>query len=158
MLLNLLRVFSHFRTASIASHKVLLSLNGVTRESKDDFQRDSYQCHHDHVYVVVGNIVVCTRKSVSYGKMRESLAYLSIVLGNKSDWLDLAEWLVGRGAQKIVIAVKRCLMSSTNCRRFVNGIPIATYRSTCLCLLCFELVLTDLSLETYRCRSNPIYI
>lgn len=59
------------------------------------------------------------------GKVGKNRSPVYRFLGNKSDWLDLAEWLVGRGAQKIVVAVKRCLMSSTNCRRFVNGISIA---------------------------------
>lgn len=49
------------------------------------------------------------------------------LLGNKFDWLDVAEWLADRGAQKIVIVVKRCLTTTTNCRRFDNN-HIVKYR------------------------------
>lgn len=100
------------------SYKVILSLSDVTCKSKDIFEHSSYQCHPDHVYVVVGKYFNFKNISIN---TQMSYLYLS-TLGNKSDWLDLAEWLVDRGAQKVVIAVKRCLMSSNNCRRFVNNI------------------------------------
>lgn len=43
-----------FRTASVIPYKVILSLSDVTSKPKDIFEHGSYQCHPDHVYVVVG--------------------------------------------------------------------------------------------------------
>ncbi|CAI6347084.1 unnamed protein product [Macrosiphum euphorbiae] len=82
--------------SSITYKKVVLSINDNTND--DDCSKLSkkvecnmYECHPDKMYLIVGN---------------------------RGDWLDLAEWLVERGAKRIMIIVKRCLMSSTVCRRF----------------------------------------
>jgi len=91
--------------------------------SKIFFEHGSYQFHPDHVYVVVGNNFALNNLNTKY-----LFNTWFIFLGNKSDWLDVTEWLVDRGAQKIVIVVKCFLMSSTTCRnRFLNRIIILFY-------------------------------
>lgn len=40
------------------SHKVILSLSDITCKTKDNFEHDSYQCHPDNVYVVVGKFFI----------------------------------------------------------------------------------------------------
>ncbi|XP_026822789.1 fatty acid synthase-like, partial [Rhopalosiphum maidis] len=96
--LNGINIFNTMRSnaVSIKSEKVVLSIddnnnNDESSKLKEKLQYKSYECHPNKTYLIVGN---------------------------RGDWLDLAEWLVDRGAQKIVIIVKRCLMSSTICRRF----------------------------------------
>lgn len=42
------------------------------------------------------------------------------LIGSKySTWIDLAEWLVVRGARKIVVAIKKYSMSTTASRRYL---------------------------------------
>uniref|UniRef100_A0A2H8TDM0 Fatty acid synthase n=1 Tax=Melanaphis sacchari TaxID=742174 RepID=A0A2H8TDM0_9HEMI len=82
--------------ASITSEKIILSINDEINNKDSSKLRgklgcNTYECHPDKSY---------------------------LIFGNRGDWLELAEWLVDRGAQKIVVVVKRCLMSSTICRRF----------------------------------------
>ncbi|VVC29220.1 Hypothetical protein CINCED_3A006213 [Cinara cedri] len=90
-------IFDAMRNASKSntSEKVILSLNddfgNANKSSLENFKCDTYQCNPNYIY---------------------------IIFGNASDWLDLAEWLADRGAQKIVITIKRCLISSINSRRF----------------------------------------
>eukprot|EP00102_Acyrthosiphon_pisum_P016442 XP_008187406.1 PREDICTED: fatty acid synthase-like [Acyrthosiphon pisum] len=92
-------IFDTMRTnaSSVTSEKVVLSLNNSINNVESSNLKEKiecnimYECHPDKIYLIVGN---------------------------RGDWIDLAEWLVERGAQKIVIVVKRCLMSSTVCRRF----------------------------------------
>ncbi|VVC44020.1 Acyl transferase/acyl hydrolase/lysophospholipase,Acyl transferase,Malonyl-CoA [Cinara cedri] len=71
--------------------KVIVSLNndcGI-KVSQKKIQCDTYQCHPDHVYVIFDNI---------------------------SDSLILVKWLAERGAKKIVIVLKRLLISSIDCK------------------------------------------
>ncbi|CAH1725990.1 unnamed protein product [Aphis gossypii] len=91
-------VFNTMRSnaESTTSEKVVFSINDNNNDDespklKEKLQYKPYECHPNKIYLIVGN---------------------------RGDWLDLAEWLVDRGAQKVVIIVKRCLMSSTICRRF----------------------------------------
>ncbi|XP_016657076.1 fatty acid synthase isoform X4 [Acyrthosiphon pisum] len=82
--------------SSITYKKVLLSINDNTKDNdcsklNEKVECNMYECHHDKIYLIVGN---------------------------RGDWLDLAEWLAERGAKRIMIVVKRCSMSSTVCRRF----------------------------------------
>jgi len=83
--------------------------------SRESAECDTYRCHPDRVYVIVGNCFVA-RPDGRYGNDASCS-----VLAREADWLDVAEWMVDRGAQKIVIAVRRCLMSSVACRRSVFG-------------------------------------
>jgi len=39
--------------------------------------------------------------------------------GKYSTWIDLVEWLVMRGARKIVVAIKKYAMSTTASRRYL---------------------------------------
>lgn len=50
--------------------------------------------------------------------------------GNKSDWLDITEWLVDRGAKKFVINVSRYLMTTSTCRRYVLFAKIISHTHT----------------------------
>ncbi|XP_060835401.1 fatty acid synthase-like [Rhopalosiphum padi] len=91
-------MFDKMRTnsASNTSEKIILSINDNMNNDdssklKEKLECKTYECHPDKIYLIVGN---------------------------RGDWLDLAEWLVNRGAQKILIVVKRCLMSSAMCRKF----------------------------------------
>ncbi|KAF0755952.1 fatty acid synthase-like isoform X1 [Aphis craccivora] len=83
---------------SIISKKMVLSINDYinnddsSKSKENPLECNTYECHPDKLYLIVA--------------------------GNKGDWLDLAEWLVDRGAQNILVVVKRCLMSSTMCRKF----------------------------------------
>lgn len=47
--------------------------------------------------------------------------FFFVYLGSKySTWIDLIEWLVLRGARKIVVAIKKYAMSTIASRRYIN--------------------------------------
>ncbi|XP_050438788.1 fatty acid synthase-like isoform X2 [Adelges cooleyi] len=41
-----------------------------------------------------------------------------VVIGNTNEWLDVAEWLVNRGARKITIMLNKYVLPPSGCRRF----------------------------------------
>ncbi|XP_050542024.1 fatty acid synthase-like isoform X2 [Daktulosphaira vitifoliae] len=52
------------------------------------------------------------------GLYRCNPEYDYVIIGNKTEWLDVVEWLVCRGAQNIVILINNYILSSIDCRRF----------------------------------------
>lgn len=96
--------------------RVVLSLEGenILKESSIDLRYEMYQCYSNRVYLVVG------KKSLR--RQIINLKYLIILLflgGKYSNWIDLAEWLVIRGARKIVVAIKKYAISTTASRRYL---------------------------------------
>lgn len=109
---------------------MILSLEREKTPGKtvNDSGRTKYQCDPNRSYLIVGKISTvrgrCHRFSVGLkNNARFSFFFCfprTITLGSKySTWIDLVEWLVIRGARKIVVAIKKYAMSTTASRRYV---------------------------------------
>ncbi|VVC29213.1 Acyl transferase/acyl hydrolase/lysophospholipase,Ketoacyl-synthetase, C- [Cinara cedri] len=88
----------------IESKRVVLSLEGEKTLVKSviDTGYEKYKCYSNRVYLIVGS--------------------------KYSTWIDLAEWLTVRGAQKIVVALKKYAMSTIASRRL--NLLMARYQNT----------------------------
>lgn len=122
---------------------------------------DTYQCDRNHVYIIFGKRL--RSAGVDENRMNPIGSNFLLIffffvsffdLGNASNWLDLAEWLADRGARKIAIVVKRCLMSSINSRRYVRILSIATVRGQVIAEFSFDQVRQTRVPE--RVRTNRI--
>ncbi|XP_050438841.1 fatty acid synthase-like [Adelges cooleyi] len=87
------KLFDSLKNSSTYPKKLISPLNDDDLKSGfiNCATRGLYQCQADQVYVVIGN---------------------------KNEWLDVAEWLVNRGARKITIMINKYLLAPSECRRF----------------------------------------
>ncbi|XP_050423058.1 fatty acid synthase-like [Adelges cooleyi] len=93
MPLNSEKLLDNLKHSSIYPKKLILPINDDDIKSSviDCATNGSYQCQPDQVYVVIGN---------------------------KNEWLDVAEWLVNKGARNITIMINKYLLPPSGCRRF----------------------------------------
>lgn len=84
----------HLSSQGVESSRVVLALEEEKTLGKflKGSDLEKYQCYSNRVYLIVG--------------------------GKYSTWIDIAEWIVMRGARKIVVALKKYSMSTTASRRF----------------------------------------
>uniref|UniRef100_A0A2S2P8N0 Fatty acid synthase n=1 Tax=Schizaphis graminum TaxID=13262 RepID=A0A2S2P8N0_SCHGA len=94
----------HLSSQGVEYNRVVLALEeGNTLEkSLKESEFEKYQCYSNRVYLIIGS--------------------------KYSTWIDIAEWMVMRGARKIVVALKKYSMSTTASRRF--NLLISRYKDT----------------------------
>ncbi|XP_050524470.1 fatty acid synthase-like isoform X2 [Daktulosphaira vitifoliae] len=87
------KVFNTIRNLYLTSEKLILPINdNIMKSGYVELQADEcYKCLPNQVYVIIGN---------------------------KNGWLEITEWLVQRGAQKINIVINKMILSSMECRKF----------------------------------------
>lgn len=96
----------------VESKQVVLSLEGenILKEPSKDLRYEKYQCYSNRAYLIVG-------KKWRHIINLKCLIFLLFLGGKYSNWIDLTEWLVIRGARKIIVAIKKYAMSTTASRR-----------------------------------------
>lgn len=84
----------HLSSQAVEYNRVLLAIEeeNTLEKSLKGTDCEKYQCYSNKVYLIIGS--------------------------KYSTWIDIAEWIVMRGARKIVVALKKYSMSTTASRRF----------------------------------------